>query len=53
MTISEPVLMPRGLDRQHLSRLAHNSFTAAFIDEPRRADYLSQLDEYVRTNLTN
>ncbi len=42
-----------GLDRQHLSRLAHNSFTAAFIDEPRRTDYLSQLDEYVRTDLTN
>jgi len=25
----------------------------AIIDEPRRADYISELDEYVRTDLTN
>jgi adenosine deaminase len=41
-----------GLDRQHFARLAHNNFTAASIDEPRRTDYISELDEYVRTNLT-
>ena len=33
-----------GLTRDDLHRLARNSFTAAFLDEPRRAGYLGRLD---------
>jgi adenine deaminase len=33
-----------GLTRDDLQRLARNSFTAAFLDQPRRAEYLARLD---------
>lgn len=34
------------LGREDLIRLAHNSFTAAFIDAPLRERYLSELDDF-------
>lgn len=34
------------LSREQIIRLAHNSFTAAFIDEALRKRYLSELDDY-------